>query len=100
SDSYKLGYDVTVIAAHNLIKSSLANLRLAVKQRGGASVINMASMYALVSPDSRIYDSPSGVNPPFYGAAKAALLQMTRYAACEFGPEGIRVNAISPGPFP
>jgi NAD(P)-dependent dehydrogenase (short-subunit alcohol dehydrogenase family) len=40
------------------------------------------------------------VNPPFYGAAKAALLQWTRYAASEFGKEGIRVNAVSPGPFP
>jgi NAD(P)-dependent dehydrogenase (short-subunit alcohol dehydrogenase family) len=57
-------------------------------------------MYAMISPDQRIYESASGVNPPFYGAAKAALLQWTRYAACEFGAEGIRVNSISPGPFP
>ena len=100
AERYIQGYDVTIVAAHNLIKAALSSLRLAVVQRGDASVIHMASMYALVSPDQRVYDSPSGVNPPFYGAAKAALLQMTRYAACEFGSEGIRVNAISPGPFP
>jgi NAD(P)-dependent dehydrogenase (short-subunit alcohol dehydrogenase family) len=40
------------------------------------------------------------VNSPFYGAAKAALLQWTRYAACEFGKEGIRFNSVTPGPFP
>jgi NAD(P)-dependent dehydrogenase (short-subunit alcohol dehydrogenase family) len=57
-------------------------------------------MYALVSPDLRVYDTAAGANPPFYGAAKAALLAWTRYAACEFGKENIRVNAISPGPFP
>jgi NAD(P)-dependent dehydrogenase (short-subunit alcohol dehydrogenase family) len=39
-------------------------------------------------------------NPPHYGAAKAALLQYTRYAAVHLAAEGIRVNAISPGAFP
>lgn len=100
AESYAGSYEVTVLAAHNLVKVVLPCLRLAVEMNGYASVINLASMYALVSPDQRIYDGPGAVNPPFYGAAKAALLQWTRYAACEFGPEGIRVNAISPGPFP
>lgn len=100
SEAYAASYDVAMIAAHRLLTAMLPNLRLAAQQSGDASVINLASMYALVSPDQRIYDSASAVNPPFYGAAKAALLQWTRYAACEFGKEGIRVNAISPGPFP
>lgn len=100
ADAYASSYDVTMLSAHKLLKVYLPNLRLAVKETGGASVINLASMYALVSPDQRIYNSADGVNPPFYGAAKAALLHWSRYAACEFGREGIRVNAISPGPFP
>lgn len=100
SEAYAASYGVTVVAAQNLLQSMLPSLRLAVKQSGDASVINMTSMYALVSPDQRIYDSANAVNPPFYGAAKAALLQWTRYAACEFGKERIRVNAVSPGPFP
>jgi len=100
AEAYADSYDVTVLAAHNLLKAALPALRKAVQQDGDASVINLASMYAMVSPDQRIYESASGVNPPFYGAAKAALLQWTRYAACEFGAEGIRVNSISPGPFP
>jgi len=98
--AYGSSYDVTLTAAHNLLRAALPGLRKAVRQTGNASVINLASMYALVSPDQRIYASAEGVNPPFYGAAKAALLYWTRYAACEFGKEGIRVNAISPGPFP
>lgn len=100
SESYAESYDVTMISSHRLLKTMLPNLRLAAQQCQDASVINLASMYALVSPDQRIYDAERSVNPPFYGAAKAALLQWTRYAACEFGKEGIRVNAISPGPFP
>lgn len=99
-EAYIASYDVTLVAAHRLLKAMLPNLRVAVQQCGDASIINLASMYALVSPDQRIYESTSTVNPPFYGAAKAALLQWTRYSACEFGKEGIRVNAVSPGPFP
>lgn len=98
--AYTASYDVTVLAAHNLLKAALPGLRKAVRQDGDASVINLASMYGMVSPDRRLYDRPEGINPPFYAAAKAALLQWTRYAACEFGAEGIRVNSISPGPFP
>jgi len=97
---YTNSYGISVLASHNILNSALPSLRAAVKQSGDASVINMASMYAIVSPDQRIYDSAQVVNPPFYGAAKAALLQWTRYTACEFGAEGIRVNSISPGPFP
>jgi NAD(P)-dependent dehydrogenase (short-subunit alcohol dehydrogenase family) len=67
---------------------------------GGASIINVASMYGLVSPDKRVYLNQKDINPPFYGPSKAALLQLTRYMACQWALKGIRANAISPGPFP
>jgi NAD(P)-dependent dehydrogenase (short-subunit alcohol dehydrogenase family) len=67
---------------------------------GGASIVNVASMYGHVSPDPRIYADSGKNNPPYYGAAKAGLLQLTRYLAAHLGPQGIRVNSISPGPFP
>ena len=44
--------------------------------------------------------APRAAAPPFYGSAKAALIQLTRYVACQYGAEGIRCNAIAPGPFP
>ncbi|WP_421706225.1 SDR family NAD(P)-dependent oxidoreductase [Alloalcanivorax xenomutans] len=97
---YLASYDTVVASAHRLLQACLPNLREAVRQDGDASVINIASMYGMVSPDPRLYDAPSGTNPPFYGAAKAALIQWSRYAACEFGQESIRVNSLSPGPFP
>jgi NAD(P)-dependent dehydrogenase (short-subunit alcohol dehydrogenase family) len=62
-------------------------------------IINLASIYALVSPDQRIYGK-SGLNSPCnYGPAKAGVIQLTRWLATYLGPHGIRVNCISPGGF-
>ena len=71
-----------------------------MKKEGG-SIINYSSMYGLVSPDLRIYgeDNPQ-VNPPNYGAAKAGVAQLTRYAAGALAKYNIRVNSVTPGPFP
>lgn len=67
----------------------------------GGVIINIASMYGLVSPDPRIYgEDMSLANPPNYGSGKAAILQFTRYAAVHLAPRQIRVNSISPGAFP
>lgn len=99
-DVYRDSYKSVVESAHNLVQASLPLLRTSVQEQGDASVINIASMYAMVSPDLRVYESPNMSNPPFYGAAKAAIIQWTKYGACEFGHEGIRFNSISPGPFP
>ena len=99
ADPFTAAFDVTVASAHRIAHQARALLRAAGGRTQGASVINIASMYGMVSPDLRIYtDSPP--NPAFYGPAKAGLLQLTRYLAAEFAPDNIRVNAISPGPFP
>jgi NAD(P)-dependent dehydrogenase (short-subunit alcohol dehydrogenase family) len=86
-------------AAHALITAALPLLRAAAAD-GSPSVINVASMYGMVSPDPRNYAAAALENPPDYGAAKAGLLQLTRHAATHLAPDGVRVNAISPGPFP
>ncbi|MDK2776147.1 MAG: SDR family oxidoreductase [Pseudomonadota bacterium] len=99
-NDYRNSFEVSLVSAHRLMQYALSGLRTAVRECGNASVVNIGSMYGLVSPDQRVYASKQVANPPFYGASKAALLQWTRYAACEFGHEGIRVNSISPGPFP
>lgn len=99
-EDYLDTYKASVVAAASLLQLLLPSLREAVKLNGYASIINIASMYGLVSPDQRIYSTIEGTNPPFYGAAKSALIQWTKYAACEFAKENIRINSISPGPFP
>ncbi len=93
-------FALAVTATADGINAAHAGLRASAEAGGPASVVNIASMYGVVAPDPRVYDSEEGRNPPAYGAAKAAMLQLTRYAAAELAPEGIRVNSITLGPFP
>jgi NAD(P)-dependent dehydrogenase (short-subunit alcohol dehydrogenase family) len=94
-------YGVNVVAAFELLQTSLSLLKKSAKDRiGGASVITVASMYGMLSPDPSIYGTSGANSPPYYGAAKAGLIQLTRYAACHLAQDRIRVNCISPGAFP
>jgi NAD(P)-dependent dehydrogenase (short-subunit alcohol dehydrogenase family) len=61
----------------------------AMAGRGTGAIVNVASVNAFFQPDAATID---------YGAAKAALVNLTKTLAQEFGPRGIRVNAVSPGP--
>jgi gluconate 5-dehydrogenase len=71
-----------------------------MKARGHGSIINVASMYALVAPHPNLYKDTPYMNPPGYGASKAALLEFTRYVASFWGQYGVRCNALCLGPFP
>jgi NAD(P)-dependent dehydrogenase (short-subunit alcohol dehydrogenase family) len=61
----------------------------AMSAQGSGAIVNVASVNAFFQPDAATID---------YGAAKAALVNLTKALAQEFGPRGIRVNAVSPGP--
>jgi NAD(P)-dependent dehydrogenase (short-subunit alcohol dehydrogenase family) len=57
-------------------------------ERGEGAIVNVSSVHGR---------QPSGVNVD-YGAAKAAMINLTKALAEEFGPQGIRVNGVCPGP--
>jgi NAD(P)-dependent dehydrogenase (short-subunit alcohol dehydrogenase family) len=65
-------------------------------QKSG-SIINMASIYGVVGADFSVYDGTSMTMPAAYSAIKGALINFTRYVASYFGPQQVRVNAVSPG---
>lgn len=67
---------------------------------GGGVIVNIGSMYGLVAPDFSIYGDNIPWNPPSYGAGKAGVIQFTRYCASALAAKGIRVNSLTPGPFP
>jgi NAD(P)-dependent dehydrogenase (short-subunit alcohol dehydrogenase family) len=60
-----------------------------MKEQGGGSIINVTSIGAELGFP----------NNPAYGAAKAALKQLTKSMAFDLGPFGIRVNNLGPGYF-
>lgn len=100
-EDFAQAFNISVTAVSRILQEARPLLEKAAAQNiGGASVINIASMYGMVSPDPEIYGDSGANNPPFYGAAKAGLIQLTRYAACHLAEKKIRVNSISPGPFP
>ncbi|MHA8095472.1 SDR family oxidoreductase [Aquirufa lenticrescens] len=64
-------------------------------------IINVSSMYGIVAPNFEIYNQfPEYLNPPHYGAAKAGVIQLTKYYASYLGKFNIQVNCVTPGPFP
>jgi len=99
AEDFRSAYEVSVVSAFEMVRLSLDIIKETAKKEN-ASIINISSMYGSISPDFKIYDSPASYNPIFYGSAKAAMQQMSRYLAASLGPDGIRVNSISPGPFP
>jgi NAD(P)-dependent dehydrogenase (short-subunit alcohol dehydrogenase family) len=61
----------------------------AMEASGGGSIINIASFVAILG---------CSVPQDAYTASKGAVLSLTRSLAVQFGPKGIRTNAICPGP--
>ncbi|MFI6080806.1 SDR family NAD(P)-dependent oxidoreductase [Streptomyces sp. NPDC051217] len=66
----------------------VANLAPAMAARGSGTIINVSTLAA-----ARALPGLS-----VYGASKAALDLLTKSWAAEFGPDGVRVNSVSPGP--
>lgn len=77
-------FDGNVRSAYFLV----AALGPAMAKRGRGSIINLASMAGTIGL----------VGAAAYGATKAAMASMARSWAAEFSPQGVRVNAVAPGP--
>jgi NAD(P)-dependent dehydrogenase (short-subunit alcohol dehydrogenase family) len=73
-----------------LVKSMFLGAKYAVpvmREHGGGSIVNLSSVHGLLmAPKSLIYE-----------AGKTAVIGLTKQMACDYGPDGIRVNAICPG---
>jgi NAD(P)-dependent dehydrogenase (short-subunit alcohol dehydrogenase family) len=72
-----------LVGSFNVLRQAYAHLR-----KPGASIISITAPQATVAMRSQAHAA----------AAKAGVDQLTRVLALEWGADGIRVNAISPGP--
>lgn len=96
-ESWNRSIDGCLHSVYRCIRAIIPHFR----RNSGGKIINVSSMYGVVAPDFSVYEeAPAFLNPPHYGAAKAGVVQLTRYFAQYLGPERIQVNCISPGPFP
>ena len=66
----------------------VASLAPAMAERGWGSIVNISTMVA----------SFGQAGMALYGASRAALELLTKTWAAEYGPSGVRVNAVAPGP--
>lgn len=83
ANAFRSVVDIDLIGTFNVVRASYAHLRLP-----GASIVSITA--------------PQAVNPTLFQAhvcaAKAGINMLTKVLAMEWGPSGVRVNAISPGP--
>lgn len=97
SEDFNYGIDGTLNSVFRCIKSIIPFF----KEQNYGKIINVSSMYGVLAPDFSIYkDCPQFLNPPHYGAAKAGVIQLTKYYASYLGGYNINVNTVTPGPFP
>lgn len=82
-DAFDKIMDVNVKGPLNLAKYAYDSM----KSRGGGSVVNISSIEGITP----------GQGLGLYSVSKAALIQLTKVLAREWGPDSIRANAICPG---
>ncbi len=69
-----------------------------MQRQGYGSILNIGSIYGVVSPDFRAYtEHPEMTSPPSYSFVKAGMVGLTQYLAVRFASSGVRVNCLSPG---
>jgi NAD(P)-dependent dehydrogenase (short-subunit alcohol dehydrogenase family) len=83
-DDWREMFEFNLLSA---VRACRAAIPLLV-ERGGGAVVNVSSVHGR---------QPSAVNVD-YGAAKAAMINLTKALSEEFGPQGVRVNGVCPGP--
>ncbi|MEH6466337.1 MAG: SDR family oxidoreductase [Porticoccus sp.] len=83
SNAFKAVMDIDLLGTFNVLRYSYEYLR-----KPGASIINISAPQAFIPMEMQAHVC----------AAKAGVDMLTRTTAMEWGPEGIRVNSLVPGP--
>jgi len=72
----------------------------AVERSSKASIILLGSMYGVVGSYPKSYEDICPASPVAYHVLKGGIVHLARHLAVSWAEDGIRVNCLSPGPFP
>jgi len=74
-------------------------LSIKLNQKYLDNIVNISSMYGVVSPNKNLYEDKYKSSPIYYGVSKAAEIHLTKELAVRLSNKKIRVNSISFGGF-
>ena len=92
-NAWRRALEINLTAPFSLVQRCLPLL----EQSQHASIINIASIYAVVGPFTPLYEGLDLNNPAGYSVSKGGLVQLTRWLATTLAPKNIRVNCLSLG---
>jgi gluconate 5-dehydrogenase len=105
-----LGKDLTTISFEEFARHQMNNAgyfelaRLtrdqAVDRGAPANIIMIGSMYGMVGSYPDAYEGVAAASPVAYHALKGGTIHLTRHLAVYWAKDNVRVNCLSPGPFP
>jgi NAD(P)-dependent dehydrogenase (short-subunit alcohol dehydrogenase family) len=100
--------DVPVEALERVVHVNVTGVVVCCQVIGGAmaragrgSIVNIGSVYGLLSPDQSLYDfrregGETFFKPVAYSVSKSAITNLTRYLATYWAASGVRVNTLTP----
>ncbi len=71
-----------------------------VERSAAGSIVLIGSMYGTVGSYPDAYEGIAPASPAAYHGLKGGVVQLTRHLAVYWAPDRVRVNCLSPGPFP
>lgn len=94
--------DYSIEKWNSVFRVNLTGMLICCQVIGGAmakkrcgSIVNISSIYGILSPDQRIYKN--FIKPVSYSVTKSGVLNLTRYLATYWATKNVRVNTLSPG---
>jgi gluconate 5-dehydrogenase len=97
AEDFDRAYHTGVTAYFLLAREVVNHVR---QRKASGSIINIGSMYGVVGSYPDAYTDLPVKSPPNYHGLKGGIVHLTRHLAVYWAEDNVRVNCISPGPFP